>query len=191
MPRCGSPAQAATSRSGGRAWAKWTMPLLVWMALGAASGALAQPSSQAAPRGPAGKQAPLPARPAAAVNPYRPDRFAGKAGRYYRLFWGVDSLSVKLAESGDLVRFTWRVLDPEKAQVLSNEKLTPALIDPHAGVSLVVPAVDQIGQLRQRAPPEAGKSYWMVFSNKGQRVKRGDRVSIVIGEFRADGLAVD
>jgi hypothetical protein len=31
----------------------------------------------------------------------------------------------------------------------------------------------------------------MAFSNKGQRVKRGDRVNIVIGKFRADDLVVD
>ena len=45
--------------------------------------------------------------------------------------------------------------------------------------------------MRQNSTPEEGKSYWMAFSNKGRMVKRGDRVSIVIGNFRADGLIVD
>ncbi len=98
---------------------------------------------------------------------------------------------MKLAESGELVRFTWRVLDPEKAKLLNDKKLAPALVDARAGVSLVVPTVEKVGQLRQSAAPQPGESYWMVFSNKGRVVKRGDRVSIVIGEFRADGLAVD
>jgi hypothetical protein len=31
----------------------------------------------------------------------------------------------------------------------------------------------------------------MAFSNKGRPVKRGDRVSVVIGAFHADGLVVD
>jgi hypothetical protein len=31
----------------------------------------------------------------------------------------------------------------------------------------------------------------MLFSNKGGYVKRGDKVNIVIGKFRADGLVVD
>jgi hypothetical protein len=30
-----------------------------------------------------------------------------------------------------------------------------------------------------------------LFSNKGGYVKRGDRVTVVIGKFRADGLVVD
>ncbi len=130
-------------------------------------------------------------RPAAARTRYRPDRFAGKAGRYYRVVWGIESLSVKLVESGELVRFTWRVVDPERAKVLSDKKLDPALVDPEAGVSLVVPAMEKVGQLRQSAAPEAGRSYWMTFSNKGRKVKRGARVSVVIGDFRADGLVVD
>jgi len=65
------------------------------------------------------------------------------------------------------------------------------LIDPKAGVQLVVPSMEKIGQLRQSSTPEVGKSYWMAFSNKGRLVKRGDRVNVVIGKFRADGLVVD
>jgi len=157
--------------------------LMLFAALGAAPAALAQTGAT--------KQGSAPTKGAGAPSRYLPNRFAGKAGRYYKLVWGIDSLSVKLAESGVLVRFAWRVLDPEKAKVLNDKKLAPALIDPQAGVSLVVPVMEKIGQLRQSAPPEAGKSYWMVFSNEGRLVKRGDRVNVVIGEFRADGLAVD
>jgi hypothetical protein len=55
----------------------------------------------------------------------------------------------------------------------------------------VVPALEQVGQLRQSATPKAGMSYWMAFSNSGRRVKRGDRVDVVIGQFRANGLVVE
>ena len=120
-----------------------------------------------------------------------PDRFAGQAGRYYRLVWGIDSLAVKTAESGQIIRFSWRVLDPSLAQALNDKRAEPALVDQSAGVSLVVPSMEQIGQLRQTAPPEAGKSYWMAFSNKGRLVKPGHRVDVVIGGFRAAGLVVD
>jgi hypothetical protein len=122
---------------------------------------------------------------------YRPARFAGRAGEYYRLIWGVDSLGVKWTESGEIIRFSYRALDPDKAKALNDKKSEPSLIDPRAGVSLVVPSLEQVGQLRQSADPEEGKSYWMAFSNKGRLVKRGDRVSVVIGQFRADGLVVD
>jgi hypothetical protein len=156
--------------------------------------------AQAVPAGDAQPSAPVPGTKdkAAGKAPvtvarmrYTPDRFAGKAGRYYKYVWGVDSLSVKLVESDQLVRFAWRVVDPERARVLHDKKLEPSLVDPGAGVSLVVPAMEKIGSLRQGVPPTAGKSYWMAFSNTGRKVKRGDRVSVVIGQVRADGLVVD
>ncbi|HUD65601.1 MAG TPA: hypothetical protein VMQ17_13520 [Candidatus Sulfotelmatobacter sp.] len=122
---------------------------------------------------------------------YRPERFAGRAGKYYALVWGVDSLSVKWTESGEVIRFAYHVLDADKAKVLNDKKAEPVLIDPQAGVQLVVPSLEKVGKLRQSSTPEAGKSYWMAFSNKGRPVKRGDRVNVVIGQFRAEGLVVD
>jgi hypothetical protein len=127
----------------------------------------------------------------AAPSHYRPDRFAGRAAKYYSLVWGVDSLSVKWTESGEIIRFAYRVLDADKAKILNDKNLEPSLIDPQAGVKLVVPALEQVGILRQSATPEAGKAYWMAFSNKGRKVKRGDHVIVEIGQFRADGLVVD
>jgi hypothetical protein len=122
---------------------------------------------------------------------YAPDRFAGRAGKFYELTWGVDSLNVKLVESGELVRFSYRVLDPVKARSLNDKQSEASLIDPKAGVRLAVPTMEKIGQLRQSAPPEAGRSYWMTFSNKGGHVVRGDRVDVMIGTFKAGFLAVD
>ncbi len=122
---------------------------------------------------------------------FRPDPFAGRAGIYYKLVWGVDSPSVRTVESGEIVRFSYRVIDPDKAKQLNDKKFEPSLIDPQAGVKLVVPSLEQVGALRQSAPPEAGKVYWMAFSNSGRRVKHGDRVNVVIGQFHADGLMVE
>lgn len=132
-------------------------------------------------------------RPAVAGAPtrYQPNRFSRRAEIKYGLIWGVDSLSVKSVESGEVIRFAYRVLDAEKATTLNDKKLEPSLIDPQARVSLVIPQLEKVGKLRQSGTPEAGKSYWMAFSNKGRLVKRGDRVSVVIGNFRADGLVVD
>jgi hypothetical protein len=122
---------------------------------------------------------------------YQPDRFAGRAGKYYALVWGVDELRVKAAESGELVRFSYEVLDPNKAAALNDKKLEPKLIAPDAHAILVIPSLEKVGQLRQSSTSEAGKSYWMAFSNPRRTVKRGDRVDIVIGQFHAQGLMVE
>jgi hypothetical protein len=122
---------------------------------------------------------------------YQPDRFAGRAGTYYLQIWGIDSISVKLVESGELVRFSYRVVEPSKAGPLNDKRNEPSLVDPQQGVSLVVPTMEKVGQLRQTSTPETGRSYWMTFSNKGRRVKHGDRVDVLIGPFQAKNLVVD
>jgi len=139
----------------------------------------------AAPAAPAG-QPPV----AAAHSRYQPNRFSRRAELNYGLVWGVDSLSVKWTESGEIIRFSYRVLEPEKAAVLNDKKAEPSLIDPQAGVKLVIPEMEKVGKLRQSSTPIAGKQYWMAFSNSGRRVRPGDRVDIVIGSFHANGLVV-
>jgi hypothetical protein len=137
---------------------------------------------------------PVPAspRPAQAVNSSsrHPTAMSGHARDHYQLIWGVDSLDVKAVESGQMIRFSYYVLDASKAAQLNDKKANPTLIDEQAHVRLEIPTMEKVGQLRQSSPPEAGKSYWMVFSNKGSIVKPGDRVSVVIGKFKADGLYV-
>jgi hypothetical protein len=110
---------------------------------------------------------------------------------YYDLVWGLDSLSVKTVESGEIIRFTYHIIDAEKAKALNDKKAVPVLIDPQARVKLVIPELEQVGQLRQSSTVIAGRSYWMAFSNSGRLVKRGDRVNVEIGPFHADGLVVE
>jgi hypothetical protein len=151
----------------------------------------AQAPSAQAPTASGAKTTTAPAKSAGPPSHYLPNRSAGRAGAYYKVVWGIDSLSVKWTESGEIIRFAWHVLDPERATVLNDKKIEPSLIDPKAGLSLVIPQMEKIGQLRQSQTPEAGKSYWMAFSNRGRLVKRGDRVDVVIGPFRAENLVVD
>lgn len=166
-----------------RSWWSGRWPVLL---AGLLAGGAPAPAWAAGAAAPAGKPAAARVRTG-----YRPDRFAGRAGTYYRLVWGVDSLTVRLAEAGEMVRFSYRVLDPDRARALNDKGSEASLIDPRAGVQLTVPAMEKIGKLRQTNPPEAGKAYWMAFSNKGRPVKKGDRVDVVIGPFRAQGLVVD
>jgi hypothetical protein len=118
-------------------------------------------------------------------------KMSSQALRYYEMIWGIDSLGVRAVESGELVRFTYRVVDPAKAKGLNDKKKEPFLVDPQAGVKLVVPSLEKVGQLRQSSTPIAGMSYWMAFSNPGRRVKRGDHVVVVIGDLHVDGLVVN
>jgi hypothetical protein len=110
---------------------------------------------------------------------------------YYEGVWGVGQLRVKVAEAGQVIRFNYQVLDPQKAAVLNDKKAEPGLFDAQAGVWLVVPQMEKVGQLRQSSTPKAGMTYWMAFSNPTLAVKRGHRVDVVIGSFRATNLVVE
>jgi hypothetical protein len=119
-----------------------------------------------------------------------PSRFPGRAAAFYGAVWGVDSLSVKAVESGELLRFSYRILDAAKAKTLNDKEVNAFLIDPIAGIRLSVPTLEKVGQLRQSSTPESGKVYWMAFSNKGRLVRPGHFVDVSIGLFRANSLIV-
>jgi hypothetical protein len=133
-------------------------------------------------------------KPATASAPYRnqPPRVSNREAAQLEAVWGIEAPSVKVVESGVMIRFNYRVLDPVKAKALEDKKVEPHLECPEKGVQLVVPTMEKVGQLRQ-APRtiEAGKSYWMAFSNVGRVVRPGDRVDVVIGNFRVRELIVE
>ena len=157
-----------------------------------ASGILVLPAGAQSPA-PDGTTAPAGKPPAAAAAPSRnqPVRMANRARAYYGMVWGVESLSVKAVESGEIIRFSFHVIDADKAKTLNDKRVDPVLIAPEKGVKLVVPSLEQVGMLRQMSTPVEGKSYWMAFSNSGRLVRRGDRVNIVIGQFHAENLTVE
>jgi hypothetical protein len=138
-----------------------------------------------------GAPAPKSAAQAGAPIRYHPNHVPKRAGEYYGLIWGVDSLTVKAVESGELIRFSYHVLDPGKAKLLNDKNTDAFLNSPEHRVQLVIPSLEKVGKLRQTANPESGRAYWMAFSNPRRLVKRGDRVNIVIGHFHADGLVVE
>jgi hypothetical protein len=131
------------------------------------------------------------ATPRPTTSPFRQQRQSTKAQNYYVSRWGVDEMKVRSTNAGNLIRFTYRVVNPELASALNDKRNTPAMISERAQVVLQVPVMEKVGALRQSMPAEAGKDYWMVFSNKGNFVKPGDRVDVVIGTFHADGLMVE
>jgi hypothetical protein len=124
------------------------------------------------------------------VSPHRPGQ-PDSANIYYQSLWGVDNFLVRSTASGNLIRFSYRVTDPVRATQLVDKSATPYMIGQRSRAVLQVPVMDKVGPLRQASPPKPGQDLWMVFSNKGNLVKIGDRVNVVIGSFHADGLVVE
>jgi len=114
-----------------------------------------------------------------------------RAAMMYRRIWGVDDIRLQETASGSMIRFSYKVVDANRAKMLNDKKATPVLTDEATGTKLQVPVMEKVGQLRQTATPEAGREYWMVFGNKSHIVKPGSHVTVVIDKFRAEGLVVE
>jgi hypothetical protein len=155
-----------------------TCMLLAALAAGSGAGFAADPGAAAGTAA-----APTPAQAAAA---WRMSR-----GLYFKRNWGVEIIGVKAASSGYMLTFRYRVLDPDKAKLLNDRRSKAYLIDEATGIRLAVPALENIGELRTGAAPEADRSYYMVFGNPGKLVKSGSRVTVVAGNFRAEGIVVN
>ena len=125
------------------------------------------------------------------TSPLHQQQVTDKAKKYYVGAWGVDKMKVSYTSSGNLIRFSYRVIDAGLARALASKADAPVLLGLRSRAVLQVPVMDKVGPLRQAAAPAVGQEYWMMFSNKGNLVRPGDRVNVVIGAFHADGLMVE
>jgi hypothetical protein len=108
--------------------------------------------------------------------------------------WGVRVSSVRLTAAGYMLDFRYTIVDPEKAAPLSDPKNKPVLIDQASGAEMMVPAPPKVGSLRSKSRnglPVAGRSYFVLFANPGGYIKTGNKVTVAIGDFRAEDLTAE
>lgn len=105
---------------------------------------------------------------------------------------GIEVESLRLSAANYMLDFRYRAVDPERASILFDRQVKPYLIHENTGAKFLIPAPAKVGPLRQTTnKPVAGKSYFMMFANPGQYVKAGDKVTVVIGDFRLEHLTVE
>lgn len=105
--------------------------------------------------------------------------------------WGVEVVRLFLTSHGHMVDFRYRVVDPGKARPLFDAKAPAHLVDEASGKALAVPDTPKTGRLRNTGTPEAGRTYFILFQNQAGLLEKGDRVSVVIGDFAARDLVVE
>jgi hypothetical protein len=105
--------------------------------------------------------------------------------------WGVQVVGIRVSAAGQMLDFRYNVIDPVKAAPLFVRKTKPYLIDLKSGASLVVPVPAKTGPLRSSNTPLEGRTYFMFFGNAGKLVQPGNRVTVVVGDFRAENLTVE
>lgn len=104
--------------------------------------------------------------------------------------WGIELTAMRITAAGHMVDFRYRVLDAEKAAPLFKRQTKPYLIHQESGKVLAVPNTAKVGALRNSNKPQNDRIYWMFFGNNGV-VKHGDKVTVVIGDFRTENLIVE
>lgn len=106
--------------------------------------------------------------------------------------WGIEIKSLRRTAAGHLLDFRFKIIEPAKAALLLRREDKPYLIDQASGMKLPVPVMPNIGALRSTTvKPEANRVYFILFSNAGDLIKSGSKVSIVMGDFKAENLLVE
>lgn len=105
--------------------------------------------------------------------------------------WGVKPLSIRLTAADHFVDFRYRVTDSEKASSILRRREKAYLLEQETGNVFPVP-VTKLGPLRGTAiKPKANTNYLILFANVNKTIKRGSKVTVVIGDFRAENLTVE
>jgi hypothetical protein len=109
--------------------------------------------------------------------------------------WGIEPLGVRLSAAGYMLDFRLRVRESEKAAPLLLRKTDCYLIAEESGGVLQVARSPKIGALRSTVRTESMVKqdgiYATLFANPGRLLKAGDKVTVVMGDFRAEHLVVE
>lgn len=105
--------------------------------------------------------------------------------------WGIEITSLRLTANGHMLDYRDRVLDAAKATDLFKRQIKPYLIHQASEKVLSVPETAKLGPLRNSNIPQEGRIYWMFFGNTGKIVQPGDKVTVVIGEFRVEDIVIE
>lgn len=105
--------------------------------------------------------------------------------------WGIEILGVRWSAAGYMLDFRFRVKDVEKAKPLLDRTIHAHVEVEKSGARLGVPNPPTTGRLRASAKfPKPNRNYFIFFGNPSRHVKPGDKVTVVIGDFRAEHLTV-
>jgi hypothetical protein len=104
---------------------------------------------------------------------------------------GIEIEALRISGGGNLLDLRYRVVAPDKARECLGHGVKPFIEDPVTCARLVVPTMPYVGALRQTAvEPEAGRVYFILFGNAGRQVRRGGKVTVVIGDVDVEDVVV-
>ncbi len=181
--------------------------LLVFFAvlIGFFASAVKAADADTSPASPVAEQAPAPAtekpvspadwRPPAMPKPmpFSSQKLDPEVVKALKERWGVELLGIRQSGAGMFLDFRFKVLDAEKSLPLFDHRIKPYLVAEKSDIKLPIPQAAKVGSFR---PTNRGKNikadkiYYMLFGNPDRHVKPGEKVSVIIGEFKVEHLTV-
>ena len=107
--------------------------------------------------------------------------------------WGVEIISLSLTAANYMIDFRFKVLDVEKSKNFFDHRIKPYLLVERSHAKLPIPMAAKVGAFRATNRGNNIKpntKYYMVFGNPDAHVKSGDKVTMVIGDFKAEHMTV-
>ncbi|RJR42036.1 MAG: hypothetical protein C4576_16865 [Desulfobacteraceae bacterium] len=105
--------------------------------------------------------------------------------------WGIKPLAVRLTGADHFLEFRYKVVDEEKAKPVLDRRKKALLRDQETGAIFDV-TMTKMGAMRGNTKdPKLGKQYFILFTNAGQGIKRGHKVTVVIDECSVEGMKVE
>ncbi len=102
----------------------------------------------------------------------------------------IEVVGVRLAAYGGIVDLRYRVIDPERARGLLGKGTKAHMLHQPSGRKLPVSS-GKLGDMRaQTGTPESGRHYFVLFTNVDRIVKSGDKITVEIGNFKAEDITV-
>jgi hypothetical protein len=126
--------------------------------------------------------------------PFSSQKIDAEIAKELKERWGVELLGIRNAAAGNFMDFRFKVVDAEKSLPLFDHRIKPYVIAEKSDIKLPVPMAAKIGAFR---PTNRGKNikadkiYYMLFGNPDRHVKTGEKVTVVIGDFKVEHLVVN
>jgi hypothetical protein len=93
---------------------------------------------------------------------------------------GVQLVRIAVTAGGGMLDLRYRVLDPDKAIVVHDKQKPPTIIDESSGKSTSRPWMPH----HSNKDLKSARTYYELIVNPGGIIRRGDRVTLVVGETR-------
>lgn len=106
--------------------------------------------------------------------------------------WGVKVVSVRLTAANNLINMKYRMIDADKVYSMVKLKDKPYLVHQDSGRRFTVPRLPKVGSLAsnyRKAGPD--RTLFTMFTNVGQTIKRGDKITIVMGKIRIKDVVME